>query len=443
VKRSSDTISIDRRKAELRGYDLLAMAYLRRIGFLGLALMTTSWCLNPVSAQTPRSNDHWINTWTAGPMPPWAGPIPAGFFDQTVRQVVRISLGGQRVRVRLSNEFGFRPVEVEAAHIAVAGATGSIQTDTDRALTFNGKSTVTLLPGAPVLSDPVELKLAPLTHLAVSLYFEQRAEVRTYHLEAAQTAYISSLGNFVSAEKMPVGDTATSRFFLTAVMVDAPTDARVVVAFGDSITDGARSTPDTDNRWPDHLAERLSQAPEYGAIAVVNEGIGGNRVLSDGMGIKALARFDRDVLSQPSVSHVVILEGINDIGWPGTFLTPPEEPVTAEKIIAGYQQLIDRAHLHGIKVIGATLTPFEGAFAGAPLQTFYNPDKEKMRQAVNEWIRQSSAYDGVIDFDAVVRDPQHPSKIRAEYDAGDHLHPNDEGYKAMGDSVDLKLLGGH
>jgi lysophospholipase L1-like esterase len=214
-------------------------------------------------------------------------------------------------------------------------------------------------------------------------------------------------------------------------------------AFGDSITDGARSTTDTDNRWPDHLAERLSQAPEYGAVAVVNQGIGGNRVLSDGMGIKALARFDRDVLSQPSVSHVVIMEGINDIGWPGTFLTPPEEPVTAEKIIAGYQQLIDRAHLHGIKVTGATLTPFEDSFAGAPLQTFYNPEKEKMRQTVNEWIRGSGAYDGVIDFDAVVRDPQHPLKIRAEYDAGDHLHPNDAGYKAMGDSVDLKLLGGH
>jgi lysophospholipase L1-like esterase len=179
------------------------------------------------------------------------------------------------------------------------------------------------------------------------------------------------------------------------------------------------------------------------AVAVVNEGIGGNRVLSDGMGIKALARFDRDVLSQPGVSHVVIMEGINDIGWPGTFLTPPEEPVTVEKIIAGYQQLIDRAHLHGIKVIGATLTPFEGSFAGSPLQTFYNPEKEKMRQAVNEWIRQSGAYDGVIDFDAVVRDPQHPSHIRAEYDAGDHLHPNDAGYKAMGDSVDLKLLEGH
>ena len=406
-----------------------------------MALMTASLSLNAVSAE--RNNGHWINTWTAGPMPPWAGPIPAGFYDQTVRQVVRISLGGERVRVRLSNEFGSRPVEVAAAHVAIAGATGSIQTDTDRALSFNGKPAVTLLPGAPVLSDPVELKMASLTHLAISLYFEQRAEVRTYHLEAAQTAYISSLGNFVGAEKMPAGELATSRFFLTAVMVDSPPDARVIVAFGDSITDGARSTTDTDNRWPDHLAQRLSQAPEYGAVAVANQGIGGNRVLSDGMGIKALARFDRDVLSQPSVSHVVIMEGINDIGWPGTFLTPPEEPVTAEKIIAGYQQLIDRAHLHGIKVIGATLTPFEDSFAGEPLQTFYNPEKEKMRQRVNEWIRGSGAYDGVIDFDAVVRDPQHPLKIRAEYDSGDHLHPNDAGYKAMGDSVDLKLLDGH
>jgi lysophospholipase L1-like esterase len=380
VKTSPDNFAIDRRKAELCGCGLRStMVYLRQIAFFGFAFMTVIWSLNAIAAETRNSNDHWINTWTAGPMPPWAGPIPAGFFDQTVRQVVRISLGGDKVRVRLSNEFGFRPVEVGAAHVAVAGDVGAIQADTDRTLTFNGKPTVTLLPGAPVLSDPVKLKVAPLTHLAISLYFEQRAEVRTYHLEAAQTAYISSLGNFVSAEKMPAGDTATSRFFLTAVMVNAPADARVVVAFGDSITDGARSTPDTDNRWPDHLAERISQAPEHAAVAVVNEGIGGNRVLSDGMGIKALARFDRDVLSQPSVSHVVIMEGINDIGWPETFLTPPEEPVTADKIIAGYQQLIDRAHL----------------------------------------------------------------QIRAEYDAGDHLHPNDAGYKAMGDSVDLRLLDGH
>jgi lysophospholipase L1-like esterase len=446
MKRSLDDISTDHGRSEPRRGSLRAsIHYLRAQGLLGLVVMICfGWSLYAPAAETQSGNDHWINTWTAGPMPPWAGgPLPIGFFDQTVRQVVRISLGGDKVRVRLSNEFGLRPVEVGAAHLALAGAGGMIQTDTDRELTFHGKPTVTLLPGAPVLSDPVDLKVASLAHLAISLYFAQRAEVRTYHLEAAQTAYISSLGNFVGAEKMPVADTATSRFFLTGVMIEAPVDARVVVAFGDSITDGARSTPDTDNRWPDHLAERLSQPSEHGAVAVVNEGIGGNRVLSDGMGIKALARFDRDVLSQPSISHVVIMEGINDIGWPGTFLTPPEEPVTVEKIIAGYQQLIDRAHLRGIKVIGATLTPFEDSFAGAPLQTFYNPEKEKMRRAVNEWIRQSGAYDGVIDFDAVVRDPQHPSHIRADYDAGDHLHPNDAGYKAMGDSVDLRLLDGH
>jgi lysophospholipase L1-like esterase len=403
MKRSLDDITTGHGGSEpCRGNRRAGIRYLRAVGLSGLVVMFAcfGWSLNAPAAETQSGNDHWINTWTAGPMPPWAGgPLPIGFFDQSVRQVVRISLGGDRVRVRLSNEFGLRPVEVSAAHLALAGAGGMIQTDTDRALTFHGKPTVTLLPGAPVLSDPVDLKVASLTHLAISLYFAQRAEVRTYHLEAAQTAYISSLGNFVSAEKMPVADTATSRFFLTAVLVEAPADARVVVAFGDSITDGARSTPDTDNRWPDHLAERLSQTSEHGAVAVVNEGIGGNRVLSDGMGIKALARFDRDVLSQPSISHVVIMEGINDIGWPGTFLTPPEEPVTVEK--------------------------------------------EKMRQAVNEWIRQSGAYDGVIDFDAVVRDPQHPSHIRADYDAGDHLHPNDAGYKAMGDSVDLRLLDGH
>jgi lysophospholipase L1-like esterase len=392
------------------------------------------------TVRTPRNIGDWISTWTAGPMPLWPGPLPVGFFDQTVRQVVRVSLGGEKLRVRLSNEFGLRPVEVSEAHLAVAGVAGTIQAETDRTISFAGKPEVTLLPGAPILSDPIELKVAPLQHLAISLYFAQRAEVRTHHLEAVQTAYISSLGNFVGAEKLEVAEISTSRFFLTGVMVDAAADARVLVAFGDSITDGVGSTLDTDRRWPDHLAARLSQSPHLGNVAVVNQGIGGNRVLSDGMGVKALARFDRDVLSQPRVSHVVILEGINDIGWPGTLLTPPEEPVTVEKLIAGYRQLIDRAHLHGIKVIGATLTPFENSFVGAPLQTFYDPDKEKMRQAVNLWIRQSGAYEAVVDFDAIVRDPKHPSRLRAEYDGGDHLHLNDAGYKAMGDAVDLELL---
>ena len=400
-----------------------------------------SYCAQGADVQ--RDNAHWVNTWTAGPMPPWAGaPLAPGFFDQTVRQIVRISLGGDRVRVRLSNEFGLRPVEIAAAHIALSGPEGTIQTDTDRSITFSGKSTVTLLPGAPIISDAVDLKVPSLAHLAISLYFANRAEIRTYHLEADETAYISSLGNFVSAQKMPTADKVTSRFFLTGVMVNAPANARVVIAFGDSITDGTRSTVDADNRWPDHLAERFCNSPDQGPVAVVNEGIGGNRVLSDGMGIKALARFDRDVLSQPGVSHVILLEGINDIGWPGTFLTPPEEVVTPERIIYGYQQLIDRAHLAGIKIVGGTLTPFEDSFAGAPLQTFYNPEKEKIRQEVNEWIRNGGAFDGVIDFDAAVRDPKSPSRIRAEYDGGDHLHPNDAGYKAMSDAVDLKTLGG-
>jgi lysophospholipase L1-like esterase len=374
-------------------------------------------------------------------MSPWADSSPPpGFFGQTLRQIVRVSLGGDKVRVRLSNEFGSTPVVVSAAHVAVAGADGAIETQTDRVLTFSGEPTVTLLPGAPIVSDPVDLKVPSLAHLAISLFFADRAELKTYHLEGAQTAYVSKLGNFVGAEKIPVAQTLTKRFFLTAVLVNAPADARVIVAFGDSITDGAESTPDTNNRWPDHLAHRLSQTPDFGSVSVINQGIGGNRLLSDGMGIKALARFDRDVLSQPRVSHVILLEGINDIGWPETFLTPPEEPVTPEKIIGAYQQLIERAHLHGIKAIGATLMPFEGSFSGQPLQTFYNPEKEMMRRAVNQWIRSSNAFDGVIDFDAAVRDPKSPSRIREDYDSGDHLHPNDAGYKAMADAVDLKLL---
>ena len=262
----------------------------------------------------------------------------------------------------------------------------------------------------------------------------------TWHNEGAQTAYISGPGNVAADTTFEAAQTIKSRIFLSEILVDAAPDARAVVTFGDSITDGAASTPDANHRWPDVLAERLHAAGAK--VAVVNQGISGARVLRDRMGDNALARFDRDVLSQPHADTVVLMMGINDIGWPDTILVPQGEPApTAEDIIAGYEQLIARAHGQGLRIIGATLTPFEDTFHGNPLYGYYSEAKEAKRQAVNQWIRTSGAFDGVIDFDAATRDPNNPKHIRAEYDSGDHLHPQDTGYKAMADSIDLGLLG--
>jgi lysophospholipase L1-like esterase len=272
----------------------------------------------------------------------------------------------------------------------------------------------------------------------VSLYLPAATELGTVHQTALQTAYVSAAGDFTTSSKFPTVDKFANRFFLTGVMVEAGSPARAVAIFGDSISDGTRSTIDANARWPDVLARRLKEAGI--AVAVLNQGISGNRVLSDGAGMSALARFDRDVLSQPGVSHVVIFEGINDIGWPGTAIEPGATVRTAEEIIAGYEQLIERAHLRSIKAIGSPLTPFENALAGTPNQGYFTPEKEAKRQAVNSWIRTSRAFDGIIDFEPILADPSHSAALAPAYDSGDHLHPNDAGYKAMGESVDLKLF---
>ncbi len=387
----------------------------------------------------------WIGTWAASPQAVWEADffapvgIPRSLRDQTLRQIVRASLGGSRVRVVISNEYGERPLVIGAAHVALAGEGGAIDPASDHALTFSGQASTTIPPGAPLVSDPVDLDLAPLGSLAVSLYFPEITPTTTWHNEGAQTAYISANGDFTGAPKFEPAQTIKSRIFLSEILVDAAPDARALVTFGDSITDGAASTPDANHRWPDFLAERLVKAGAR--VAVVNEGISGARVLRDRMGDNALARFDRDVLSQPRADTVVLMMGINDIGWPGTILVPKGEPApSADDIIAGYKQLITRAHEHGLSILGATLTPFEDTFHGNPLYGYYNEEKEAKRQAVNQWIRTGGQFDGVIDFDAATRDPANPKHIRADFDSGDHLHPQDTGYQAMADAVDLELL---
>jgi len=391
---------------------------------------------------------HWVGTWESSAQPIW-GPdfiaplkYPRNLWNQTVRQVSRVSIGGPRIRVVLSNEYGERPVTIGEAHIALAGTGPAIVAGSDRALTFGGQTAVTIPPGAPLLSDPVELEVAPLGSVAISLFLPEVTPVTTWHNDARQTAFVVS-GDKVGETDFKPDASVTARVFVTKILVDAPPDARAIVTFGDSITDGDGSTVDANHRWPDFLAARLAEAGGR-PIGVLNAGISGAQLLKDRMGVNALARFERDALSIPGVDTVVVMIGINDIGWPGGVLAPTAPPVSVEDLITGYRQLIAEAHARNIRILGATLTPFEDTFKGVnpPLDYFYNPEKEKTRQAVNQWIRGSKEFDGVIDFDAAARDPARPSHIQASFDSGDHLHPGDGGYKAMADSIDLRILTG-
>ncbi|MCL6547247.1 MAG: SGNH/GDSL hydrolase family protein [Bryobacteraceae bacterium] len=343
--------------------------------------------------------------------------------------ILRTNIGGDRLRIRLSNAFGSQPVVIGAARVALQAEGSRIVPGSDRALSFSGKPGCTLGPGVVLLSDPVDLKVPPLTYLAVSLYFPEPTGPPTVHATGLHTTYIKQ-GDRTAEESLAEASTTMSYYWLAGVEVLARPNAALIVALGDSITDGAASTPNTDRTWPALLAARLAASPQTSHIAVANLGIGGNRVLRDGTGASALARLDRDVLSQPGVQWLMFLEGINDIGA-GT--RNPAQAVTAEELIAGHKQIIERARAMGLKVIGCTLTPYEGA-------GYYSEQGEAIRQALNQWIRTSGAYDAVVDFDAATRDPQNPRRFRPEYDPGDHLHPNDKGYQAMADAVDLKLF---
>lgn len=403
------------------------------------ALAVALSLLAPVHAAEPT---RWVGTWAASPQPTWgAGFVlpnnaPDRLGDQTVRQVARISLGGERVRIALSNAYGRAPVTVGAARIARSLGGDRIDAASDRALTFGGKPSVTLLPGAPMLSDPVELSAPALAELAVSLYLPDDAALRSFHWEGAQDAYLAR-GDRSAQPALDGADKISTRPYLSGVYVESARPVRSVIAFGDSITDGAASTPNRNRRWPDFLAQRLAARD----IAVLNAGISGAQVLNDGMGVSALARFERDVLAQRP-DTVVLLMGINDIGWPGSSFEPTREAMSAPRLIDGYRQLIARARQSGVRIVGATLTPFEGALPDAPVKRYFDPQKENVRQQVNAWIRSSGEFDAVADFDALLRDPAHPARMQAVFDSGDRLHPGDAGYRAMADSLDDTLLFG-
>ena len=341
-------------------------------------------------------------------------------------------MGGRRIRVHLSNDFGATVLRIGAAHVALREKESGVVTGSDRSLMFSGKGSVTIPPGAQMISDPVDLNVPALADLAISVYIPGETGPATMHATGLHTSYVSKAGDFTGAPSLGDATTTQSWFLVAGVDVMAPADAFSIVAFGDSITDGATSTPDSNRSWPSLLAERLQANPATARVAVVNQGISGNRVLRDGAGVSALARFDRDVLSQAGVKWVIIMESINDIGI-GFRSNPtpnPADSITADELIAGLRQLIARAHTHGIKVMGATLTPFEGA-------AYYSEQGEAARQAVNQWIRTGGEFDAVVDFEAATRDAANPKTFRSEYNIRDHLHPNDAGYKAMADAIDL------
>jgi lysophospholipase L1-like esterase len=407
---------------------------LRAPRFLALTLVVVGLVSLPATAQfAGRESSGWTSSWGASPSDP-----ADALNGQTIREHVRLSLGGSKIRIRLSNRFGTADLVVGAVHVALHGTGSGTLPGTDRTVTFSDQPSFTIPVGAQVVSDEITLTVEALDEIAVSIFLPGDTGTLTIHQLGVSTTYISPPGNFTASGTMPVSTTSLSRYLLSGVEVLRPGTV-AVVTLGDSITDGFASTVDANRRWPDFLADRLrsqqSTTPGMKPVAVVDEGISGNRLLHNIAGPNAQERFDRDVIAQSHVRWVTLLEGINDLGFPGS-VEPNAPRVTFKQVIGAYKQLIARAHAAGLKIYGCTLTPFEGTtFAG-----YFAPDKEQVRQDINSWIRNSGQFDAVIDFDKAIRDPSHPTRMLPAYDSGDHLHPNDLGYLTMANAVPLSLF---
>lgn len=385
-------------------------------------------------------SSHWVATWAAAASPQLTteGERTKEHLvleNQTIREIVHTSIGGTTIRLRLSNQFGHEPVDIGSVHVGICTQGAQIAPGSDRSVTFSGAPAFMIPANAPFISDSISLRVPAASNLCISVFVPKKTTAAGIHYAAQQKNFIAP-GDATAAEDFPDTTTVQSWLFLAGVDVVAPESSATVVAFGDSITDGAASTVDANHRWPNILADRLLAA--HKDIAVVDEGIGGNRILHDagdkviGFGVNALARFERDVLGQPGAKYVIVLEGINDLGHAGNS-APMSEAVTADDLIAGLKQMIERAHEHQLKIFGGTLTPFEGT----PFPGYYTPEKEKERERLNDWIRSSGAFDGVIDFEKAVLDRANPMRMLDDYNSGDHLHPNDAGYKAMANAVNL------
>ncbi len=409
-----------------------------------------------VSATTKAQShdEHWIATWGTAqqliyngptpPRPPQNPPPPINLAipsmwssvnNQTVRMIARASVGGRSVRVRLVNAFGSAPLQIGAAHVALRSKDSTIVPASDRVVTFSGRASCLIPPGAVMLSDPVDLTVAPLAELAVSLYLPKESTTST-HLFGEHTSYLSKGGDFSGNTEIADATTSLAYYWLAGIDVLAPANAATIVTFGDSITDGHGSMPNTNHTWPAYFTKRLQKDKRTANFGVVNVGISGNRVLGDGGGVlggmSALARLERDVLLQPGAKFVLLMEGINDISG-RTRQPDADEKAVAEDLIAAYKQIIAQVHSRGMKIIGCTLTAYEGSRA-------FTEKGEMARTAVNQWIRTSGAYDAVVDFDVATRDPKNPKRFVEAFHAGDWLHPGDTGYEAMANAIDLTIF---
>lgn len=411
----------------------------RKIRPLPLTMMVLVALVAPGHAAAPRKNAvAWTATWAAAQqIPEPQNSLPTDDLrDATVRQIFHLSIGGSMLRVRLSNAFGERPLHFTNVHIAKPLSLSSPQIDpaTDKPLTFSGSADVVVPAGAEYVSDPIVYAVSPLSSLTVTFHLDDPPASETGHPGSRATSYYVH-GNFVAAPDLPGAKTIEHWYQVSGIEVAAP--AAAIVALGDSITDGHASTTNGNDRWTDILAARLQSSSATKNVAVLNEGIGGNHLLTDGLGPNALARFDRDVLAQAGVRYLIVLEGVNDLGDLTRLgdVSPQAHAATVRRITAAYEQMIARAHAHGIKAIGATILPYSGS-------TYYHPGpaNEADRQAVNAWIRAPGHFDAVIDFDKLMRDPQSPARLLPQYDSGDHLHPSPAGYLAMGKTVPLALF---
>lgn len=377
-------------------------------------------------------NEHWVGTWACSPMLADGGFRLHAFSGVTLREIAHISVGGNRVRIRLTNEFGLDPLSISDIHVALSGGGAEIKGGTDHPVTFSGSAAVKIPPGAALLSDPIALDAPPQSDVAVSFYVPaQVMRAETFHDFSDQDNFEAN-GDVAGTANLPDTSMLTSWYFFDGIEVPAASGGRAIVTLGDSITDGAHSTRNANLRWPDVLAKRLQEDKTLGQVSVLNEGIGGNRVVNDGYGPSAVARLDRDVLAQDGVRYVIVLESINDIGRLAR-LQAPDDEITAQQLEQGLARIADAAHEHGIQAIGATLTPYKGA-------GYFSDKGEQIRTDVNNWIRTSGTFDAVIDFDKITGDPQNQPQFNPPYDSGDHLHPSDAGYKAMGEGIDLKIF---
>lgn len=392
-------------------------------------------------AQGEVQKSQWVTTWAASPQKVWNKDfvfptnIPDQISNQTIKQISQISLGGEAIRLVFTNQYGDQPLYIDKTTVGLVKGQ-SLKSKSAYPVYFSGKLKAQILPGKQLISDPIPLPVPNHSQLMVNTFIQKPTTFKTFHWDAKQTSWLITGNQTANLNTPSSAKTTTARLLLSAVEVKPKRKAHVVAVIGDSITDGATATLDANTRWTDFLAKRLS--PHQ--IAVINSGISGNRLLTDGMGDSALDRLKKEIFQYSGVKTLIVLVGINDISWPGTAFAPKQQIPTFEALTQGYKRVVDEAHRQGIQVIGATLLPFSGALPNTPLDNYYQPNKDELRQRINHWIRTSHTFDGVLDLEQGLKDPKHPDRLNPIYDSGDHLHPNDRGNQQMANLVDLNQL---